>query len=60
MLLFKDKQKEKVLLQAMDAVNDRYGDFKLVWASYLKQQSPPRVISPAWKPSGIRHITVRK
>lgn len=60
MLLFEERRKEKALLQAMDAVNDKYGDFKLIWASYLKQMEPPRVISPAWKPSGIRHINVRR
>jgi DNA polymerase-4 len=60
MLLFEDKRREKALLQAMDAVNDKYGDFKLIWATYLKQLEPPRVISPAWKPSGIRNIDVRR
>jgi DNA polymerase-4 len=60
MLLFEDKRRKKALLQAIDAVNDRYGDFKLIWASYLKQLEPPRVISPAWKPSGIRNIDVRR
>jgi len=60
MLLFEESRREKALLQAVDAVNDKYGDFKLVWASYLKQTEPPRVISPAWKPSGIRNINVRK
>lgn len=60
MLLFEEIRREKALLQAVDAVNDKYGDFKLVWASYLKQTEPPRVISPAWKPSGIRNINVRK
>ena len=58
-LLFEEQRKEKALLQAMDAVNDKFGDFKLIWASYLEQKEPPRVISPAWKPSGIRHIRVR-
>jgi len=60
MLLFEERRREKALLQAVDAVNDKYGDFKLIWASYLKQTEPPRVISPAWKPSGIRNINVRK
>jgi DNA polymerase IV len=59
-LLFKEQRKERALLQTIDAVNDRYGDFKLIWASYLKNIEPPRVISPAWKPSGIRHIGVKK
>ena len=59
MLLFEEQRKGKALLRAMDTVNDRYGDFRLVWASYLEQRDPPRVISPAWKPSGIRHIRIR-
>ncbi|MFA6056270.1 MAG: hypothetical protein WC769_12950 [Thermodesulfovibrionales bacterium] len=58
-LLFEEQRREKALLQAMDTVNDKFGDFKLIWASYLEQKEPPRVISPAWKPSGIRHIRVR-
>ncbi|MFA5822921.1 MAG: DNA polymerase IV [Thermodesulfovibrionales bacterium] len=58
-LLFEEQRREKALLQTMDTVNDKFGDFKLIWASYLEQKEPPRVISPAWKPSGIRHIRVR-
>jgi DNA polymerase-4 len=59
MFLFEDEREEKALLQAMDSVNDKYGDSKLIWASYLKQIEPLRVISPAWKPSGIRSVKVR-
>lgn len=60
MILFEEINKQKELLRAMDAVNDKYGDFKIIWGSYLKQCKPVNVISPAWKPSGIRHINVRK
>lgn len=60
MLLFEEKRREKALLRAVDAVNDRFGDFKIIWASYLQQMEPPRVISPAWKPSGVRNIHVRR
>lgn len=60
MLLFEEQRKGKALLQAMDTVNDKYGDFRLVWASYLEQRDTPRVISPAWKPSGIRHICIKR
>ena len=60
MPLFEESRREKALLQAVDAVNDKYGDFKLIWASYLKNTEPPRVISPAWKPSGVRNINVRE
>lgn len=60
MLLFEERRKEKALLQAIDIINDRYGDFKLMWASYLKQAALPKVIAPAWRPSGVRNIEVRK
>lgn len=60
MYLFKDHRRAVSLLQAIDTVNDRYGDFKLVWASYLHRLEPPRVISPSWRPSGIKHIHVKK
>lgn len=59
MLLFEDQRRKRALLQIMDAVNDRYGDFKLIWGSYLKHLEPPRVISPAWKPSGVRRVNVK-
>jgi len=59
MFLFEDLRRKRALLQAMDAVNDRYGDFKLIWGSYLEQLEPPRVISPAWRPSGVKSVHVK-
>ena len=59
MYLFKDKAKEKAVLAAMDAVNDTFGDFKMTWASYLRKAEGSMVISPAWRPSGIRNINVK-
>jgi len=59
MILFEDQRKERALFQAMDAVNDRYGDFKLIWGSYLEQFEPSRVISPAWRPSGVKSVNVK-
>jgi len=47
------------LLQAVDSVNDRYGEYNLIWASYLRRKETPRVISPAWRPSGVRSVNVR-
>lgn len=44
--------------RAMDAVNNRYGDFTATWALCLDEAEPARVISPAWKPEGIRNIKV--
>ncbi|MBI5044015.1 MAG: DNA polymerase IV [Nitrospirae bacterium] len=52
--LFEIERRRKELLNIMDAVNDRYGDFKLTWASYIMQEKDTGVISPAWRPAGIR------
>ncbi len=59
MALLDDMEKRKSLLKAMDAVCDRYGDHALVWASYLRRLERPRVISPAWRPSGIKNIHIK-
>ncbi len=39
---------------AMDAVNNRYGEFTLAPARLLNRSSMPNVIAPAWKPFGHR------
>ena len=39
---------------AMDAVNDRYGEFTLAPARLLNRSNMPNVIAPAWKPFGHR------
>ncbi|HEX8949307.1 MAG TPA: DNA polymerase IV [Dissulfurispiraceae bacterium] len=57
--LLEDERKRRALLRAMDAINDRHGDFKIIRAAYLKQQEAPDVISPAWRPSGVRNVRVR-
>lgn len=40
--------------EVMDLINIRYGEFTLMSASLLNRSSMPNVISPAWKPDGIR------
>ncbi len=52
--LFEIERRRKELLNIMDAVNDRFGDFKLTWASYVMQERGAGVISPAWRPTGVR------
>ncbi len=59
MSLFKDSAKERALLSAMDEINDKFGDFRITWASCLKNSDGQRVISPAWRPSGVRNTNVR-
>jgi DNA polymerase IV len=40
--------------EAMDAINDRYGEFTLAPGRLLNRSSMPNVIAPAWKPTGHR------
>ena len=44
----------KQLNQAMDNINQRFGEFTLSPARLLNRSDMPNVIAPAWKPSGHR------
>ncbi len=61
--LFADERKRAFLVNAMDAVNDRYGDFSVTFGSLLDKEKPDNkgshVISPAWRPNGIRNVHVK-
>jgi DNA polymerase IV len=57
--LFNDDAREKSMLKAVDSLNDKFGDFTVTWASYMKTMEPPSVISPAWRPSGVRNLTIK-
>ncbi|MBA4418614.1 MAG: DNA polymerase IV [Syntrophus sp. (in: bacteria)] len=59
MTLFPDGARRKSLIEAMDMVNNRYGEHRLMWGSYLRRLESPRVISPAWRPSGVKNIEVK-
>jgi len=61
--LFEEERKKSRLVSAMDEVNNRFGDFKVSFASLLDEK-PGRekgslVISPAWRPDGIRNVEVK-
>ncbi len=57
--LFEDERKKTLLAEAMDRVNDRYGDFSVTFGSLLNEEGKgSRVISPAWRPVGIRRVDV--
>jgi DNA polymerase-4 len=57
--LFPEERKKALMVHAMDEVNDRYGDFTLTFGSLLDEQDKgSRVISPAWRPNGIRNVEV--
>ena len=57
--LFPEERKNALMVNAMDEVNDRYGDFTVTFGSLLdEQQKGSHVISPAWRPSGISNVEV--
>ena len=48
--LFWEEQRKQRLLEAMDRINNRWGDFKITWARLLDRAREGNVISPAWRP----------
>jgi DNA polymerase-4 len=57
--LFPEEQIKLKLTEAMDKVNSRFGDFVLMYGSLLGQEGKgSHVISPAWRPDGIRNMAV--
>lgn len=59
--LFEDERKKAFMVSAMDIVNNRYGDFTVTFGSLLSgtEKKGSFVISPAWRPDGIRNVQVR-
>jgi DNA polymerase IV len=53
-----DRKDREALLKAMDAVNEKFGEDKITWASTVNQEKGHSVISPAWRPSGVRKSDV--
>lgn len=58
--LFESDRKKEQLTKAMDAVNDRFGEFKIGFGSTLDtEEKGSHVISPAWRPEGIKNVGVK-
>jgi DNA polymerase-4 len=55
--LFTDERKRKFTAEAMDDINDRYGDFTVTWGTLVDRYRHERVISPAWRPGGDREYS---
>ena len=55
-LLPEDRRKE-ALQEALDRINDRYGEFSLGYAGQIHNFRGNRIISPSWRPKGIRNST---
>jgi DNA polymerase-4 len=60
MTLFQEEDREKkaALIKAVDIVNDKFGEHAVTFASTITQEKEHRVISPAWRPSGVRKSDV--
>lgn len=60
MLLFRetDMAKKAALAKAVDCVNDKFGEHTVTFASTITREEGPGVISPAWRPSGVRNSDV--
>ncbi|WP_298272324.1 DNA polymerase IV [Geobacter sp.] len=61
--LFEEERKRVLLAGAMDRVNDRFGDFTVTYGSLMdgeqRREKGAHVISPAWRPEGIRNVDVK-
>jgi len=56
--LFGDERKKALATCVMDSVNNRYGDFAVTFGTLLHEEKGSKVISPAWRPDGIRRVEV--
>lgn len=57
-LFAEDDYKAVMLNQAIDKINDRYGEFTIAPAILMERSDMPNVIAPAWKPYGHRQTIV--
>ena len=56
--LFPAERKKALLAGAMDQVNNKFGDFAVTFGSLLGKEGGSKVISPAWRPEGVRNVEV--
>ena len=58
-----EDRKKRDLLEAMDEMNERYGDTTLTWARVQGMDQRARgageVISPAWRTRGVRSVQLK-
>src|ERR1039457_1306252 len=58
--LLPDERRKALMVGAMDAVNNKHGDFCVTFGSLLEtEEKGSHVISPAWRPDGIRKVDVK-
>jgi DNA polymerase-4 len=56
--LFAAERKKALVANAMDQVNNRFGDFSVTFGTLVGNEGRARVISPAWRPEGLRNVEV--
>ncbi|TLD42355.1 MAG: DNA polymerase IV [Candidatus Jettenia ecosi] len=54
--LFRTDKMKQAATRAMDEINDRYGDFCITWGTLIERYHHKGVISPSWKPNGIKCV----
>ena len=54
--LFERELKKSTAVRAMDVINNRYGEFAVTWGTLLSRYNHDGVISPGWRPEGIKKI----
>jgi DNA polymerase IV len=54
MPLFGEERKRTFVAEAMDDINDRFGEFTITWGTLADRHRHERIISPAWRPTGDR------
>lgn len=61
MSLFEEDRRRERLLMAMDEVNRSFGDYTVTWGTLLDEgvEAGPGVISPAWRPAGVKRVDVK-
>ena len=58
--LFPEERRKTEMVRAMDAVNNRFGDFTVTFGSLLAtEEKGSHVIPPSWRPDGIRNIDIQ-
>jgi DNA polymerase-4 len=57
--LFDDDEKKNGLIKYMDEINDRFGEYTLTYGRLAASPKGPGVISPGWRPDGIKKVNVR-
>jgi DNA polymerase-4 len=58
--LFEKDRKRMQLTAALDAINNKFGDYTVTWASLARRAEGPSVISPSWRPAGAKWIDLKE